>query len=586
MPKISNDLIIEIRNKVDIVDVISEYLPLTQKGKNYFALCPFHDDHTPSMSISPEKQIYTCFVCGASGNVFTFLMEYEHLNFIEAVKLMANKVGVSLPISDYIKFKKNDQYENLYKIYDLSNKFYQNYLNTANGKDAKEYLYQRNFTDEIINEFQIGLAPFNNKVSNLLQKNKFSITEITESGICNFNNDELKDIFVNRIMFPLWNLSGQVIGFSGRIYSELDTAKYINSKESKLFKKGELLYNYHRAKDEARRQKKVIIVEGFMDVLALYKHGVKNVVATMGTAITHEQALLIKKLASQIILCFDGDEAGAKATINCGNELSNINVIPQVIRLSDNFDPDDYIEKKGINAFLKQIEEPVSFINYKIEYLKKEKNFNDPNAISLYIDEVIKELSNINDTVVRELLLQKISAETNVSIETLTNILNKEINKKPKINNKKPEVKKSVKRLNKYEQAEQRMLYYMLHYKEVIKIYKNHNCYFPNQIARYLASEIVQYYDKYKNIEIADYLSYLGDKEELVNLTTKIMALQLPEEYLEDEINDYIKVLDEFTINLELNNLEEQFKKETDIELKTEIATKIIEIKKGVDISD
>lgn len=587
MAMISKELINEIRTKANIVDIIAEYLPLTQRGRNYFALCPFHNDHNPSLSISPEKQIYTCFVCGESGNVFNFIMNYEHLNFGDAVRLIADKVGVVLPVSKYKQVKINSAEQRLYEIYNLSSKYYQNYLNTKSGEKAREYLNKRNFTPAIIAEFKLGLAPFGNELSKLLLNKSFTEAELKASGISNINNKEVTDVFRNRIMFPLWNLEGQVVGFSGRIYTDVETAKYINSRESNIFKKGELLYNYQRARNEIRRQKQVIIVEGFMDVIVLYQHNIKNVVATMGTAITKEQALLIKKLAPQVILCFDGDEAGAVATINCGRELGKIGVIPGVIRLGQKLDPDDYIKKEGVTAFLKQIATPIPFLNYQVDYLKKGKNFNDPVAISLYIEEVVKILIPLKDEVIRELILQKVSAETNVSLVTIKSTFNTILNKsKEQQGSAEIKVKPKRKRLSKYEQAQQRMLFYMLHDPGVIKIYTNHGCHFPQQDARYLANEIVYFYKKYKSLELADFFTYLGEKADLIKLTNNVLALSLPEQYIAGEIDDYVQVLKEYVINLKLETLKTQFKAENDLEKKSIIANQIIEIKKGVKEND
>ncbi|MFA5407359.1 MAG: DNA primase, partial [Bacilli bacterium] len=346
MTRISNEQIMEIRNSVNIVDVIAEYVPLTQKGKNYFGVCPFHDDHNPSMSVSSEKQIYTCFVCGATGNVFTFLMEYEHITFMEAVKRIADKVNISIDIGN--TFKRVDaHFDKYYDMYDLATKFYQNNLKTSSGTSGREYLNKRGIDQTIIKEFDIGVSFSGDKVYKLLQANKYDDKSIMESGLCNYNDTGYYDLFSNRIMFPLWNIEGKVVGFSGRIYNSLDTAKYVNSKESLIFKKGHLLYNYHRAKEFIRKDGYVIIVEGFMDVIALYKVGIKNVIATMGTAITSDQAHLIKKLSPNVMLMFDGDKAGNKATIACSEELLKIGVISKIVRLEDNLDPDEYIVQYG-----------------------------------------------------------------------------------------------------------------------------------------------------------------------------------------------------------------------------------------------
>ncbi len=586
MSKISNEDIIDIRSKANIVDIIGEYLPLIQRGKNFFALCPFHDDNNPSMSISPEKQIYTCFVCGASGNVFTFLMEYENLSFLETVKLIADKVGVKIDINNNPKQTKNHVYDKYYNIYDLVNKYYQNNLYTNNGKNAKEYLYNRSFTDEIIKEFAIGLSSNDNKVYQMLKKNQYSDEELLEIGICTANDKGTSDTFRNRIMFPLWDLQGQVVAFSGRVYTEQNISKYINSKESKIFKKGKLLYNYHRAKDEIRRKKSVIVVEGFVDVIALYKVGLKNVVATMGTAITAEQVVLIKKLSSNVTLCFDGDNAGEKATITATGELIKAGIIPKIIRLSDNQDPDDYIKEKGEKAFLNLIDTPMSFLDFKIAVHKKNINFDNSSDISIYLNNVIKELALIQDPIVRDITLKKLSDETGVLLDTLNNIIKKELKLSKSEFVQSPAIKVDKQFKNKYEHAEQRIVYYMLRSKEVINIYDINNCYLPSQMYRYLANEIVYFYKHYNKIDIADFMVFLGEKKELLEIMGKVLILDLPDEYSSAEIYDYIEVLNQLTIEVEIDRLKQIFKGKTDSLEKAEVVKQIAELRKEGNTSD
>lgn len=238
MEKIPYDLILEIQRKVNIVDVIGEYLPLEQKGKNYFAICPFHDDHNPSMSVSPEKQIYTCFVCGASGNVFNFVMNYENISFSEAVVKVATKAGINLDIkAKHKEVKQDDKHIKFYQMFDITNKYYQNNIKSVYGKAATKYLHERNLDDDIIKEFEIGLSMNDNNVSKLLDKKGYDVNDLVDIGLCGKKGNFIYDTFRNRIIFPLYNLTGQVIGFSGRIYNGEDESKYINSKESVIFKK-------------------------------------------------------------------------------------------------------------------------------------------------------------------------------------------------------------------------------------------------------------------------------------------------------------------------------------------------------------
>ena len=239
--KIDNNTLNEIRNNLDIVDVISSYLSLTSKGKNYFGVCPFHDDHSPSMSVSKEKQIYTCFSCGATGNVFKFIQDYENISFIESVKKCADMAGIFIDVG---QARERNKYQELYDIYELSQKFYQNNINTELGKKAKEYLKNRQLNNNIIKEFGIGLS-LNEKdsLTKLLKSKKYDEKNLIRSGLINENNYQLNDVYRNRIMFPLYDLNGKVIGYNGRVYNDETENKYVNSKETEIFKKRELLYN-------------------------------------------------------------------------------------------------------------------------------------------------------------------------------------------------------------------------------------------------------------------------------------------------------------------------------------------------------
>ena len=564
------DKITQIRKSVNIVDIISEYIPLEQRGRNYFAVCPFHDDHNPSMSISPEKQIYTCFVCGAHGNVFNFIMDYEGVPFYEALKRIADKVGILIDTPKRVNTKPT-KIDSIYDIYDIANKYYQNNLYTKEGKEALEYLKNRNFDDDIIKTFGVGLSG-KNLLTEVLKKKKYSEDTLVKSGISSSTDGKVHDTFINRIMFPLCDLEGKVVGFSGRIYNSESQSKYVNSKESDIFKKGYLLYNYHRAKEECRKEKSVIVVEGFMDVIALHMVGIRNVVATMGTAITKEQAKLLKRLSLNIILCFDGDAAGNKATNACAKELSEIGVIPKIIRLPDKLDPDEFLKKYGVDKFKEYLDNPKSLLDYRIDEYKNETNFSDSESVSKYIKSVVLELQSINDPIIREMTINKLSNETNISVPTINGML-----KKNKVIKKEKENKNIV--YDKYEKAEMRLIFYMIRNSEVMRIYKKNKCYFPSQNYRYLVNEIVHYYDKHDNINIADFITYLSDKEELLNEFNKIDVMDIPEEYSYDEIMDYINLLNDYSVKEQIKKLSEKFKTETDEIKKIEIANEIQELK-------
>lgn len=571
--ELNQELINHIRTSVDIVEIISDYIPLTKKGKNYFGVCPFHSDHSPSMSVSQERQIYKCFSCGAAGNIFKFLMDYENISFKEALKKIADKAGITISLNISTP-KENKSYQKLYEIFQTSQLFYQNNINTKEGKKAKDYLQSRNINSNIISEFEIGLALKNNTMlSKILQKKGYQESDLVKTGLVNKNGLTINDVYYNRIMFPLWDLTGHIVGYSGRIYDTGDTSKYINTKETEIFKKGELLYHYHKAKDEARKQGKIIIVEGFMDVIRCSSIGIQNVVATMGTAITPKQALLMKRLGKEILLCFDGDEAGAKATMSCIDELSKIGIIPKVIRLEENLDPDEYIQKYGETKFRLKLDSPINIMDFKLSYLKKGKNLKDNIEVSKYLNNMIEEINKIDDPILQELTLNKLSEEYHIDIQTLKDQI-----KKP---GKKTEIKKKKNndKSTKYIKAERNLLYYMLEHEEVLQIYKKNVVFLPTERYRKLAREIDYFYKENEFIKLADIMTFVSENETLTNTINEILSLNLKEDYTKEEIEDYINTIQEFNLKTEQNRLKRQIQEEIDPIKKAKLAQRIVEIK-------
>lgn len=572
------DVINQIRSKVDIVDIISEYLPLTQRGKNFFGVCPFHDDTNPSMSVSREKQIYKCFSCGASGNVFNFIMDYEHVSFREALVLLAQKTGIDIG-NIHIK-KENNKYEEFYQIYDLALKYFQNNINTVQGKIAKQYLMDRKIDDSIIKEFSIGLSLSNRDgLLNVLTKKKYNNKLLNELGLTVNNYDN----FIDRIIFPLWDVNGRVVGFSGRIYHKNSNQnKYVNTKETPIFKKGQTIYNYHRAKEYARREKSIIIMEGFMDVIRAYTIGVKNVVALMGTAMTKEQVSLIKRLSNNVILCFDGDDAGRKATLANGDMLvkAGVNHV-KVIALENNDDPDTYIINNSEEKFKSLIDNAINYSDYKINSLKKGINFNSDIEKSEYINKVIKEASSIKDEIRVEIILKSLAKEFDLSYNTLEKRLMEFKEKQEERQVVITENKEHKKKHNKYEKATYEYLYYMLASEQAIIYYDRENIFFPIEKARFLASEISYYYKKYGIITIADFYTYLQDKKELLDLLNIVLTYDVKEKIEKEDIEALAKVIREYNVVQEIKRLKEKMKSVIDPLEKAKIADEIRKLKIG-----
>lgn len=565
---ITNEIVNEIRAKTDIVNVISAYLPLTKKGKNYFGVCPFHDDHSPSMSVSPDKQIYTCFSCGASGNVFNFVSSYEHITYYEAVKLLGERLGYNINTSPK---EKNDDIS--YEIYDKACKFYQNNINTTLGKNAIEYLHSRQINDELINKFKIGLSMTKVSLTEYLLGSGYELNKLINIGL---TNEQTKDIFLNRIMFPLFDLKGNVVAFSGRIYNTKDGSKYVNTKETNIFKKGTMLYNYHNAREHLKVNDTIIVMEGFMDVIRAYSIGVVSCVATMGTALTKQNALNLKKMATNIILCFDGDKAGEEATTKAIKIFEEIDVVPKVVRLEDNLDPDEYILSRGKESFLAKINNPISTLEFKMNIYKGNKNFTDVEEISKYINEALKELSKLDDELLKELTIKKLEKEYGVGYDVLKKKLQSFEVIKPK------DLPKAVikpKSYGKYETAQRNLLYYMIKEKEVLEYVEEKLSYFPNDNLRFLANEIFTFYHKYGILVVADFITSLVNEEELYKIFQEIISMNLKEKYTKEEIDDYIYLINEYPKKNKINKLEEELRKEPDPIKKAQILSKIMEIK-------
>lgn len=572
MAYISNEIINEIRNKTDIVDVVSRYVNLTKKGKNYIGVCPFHDDHSPSMSVSPEKQIFTCFSCGATGNVFTFVSDFEKISFSDAVRLLGEKAGISIGNNTYIGNSKRDEY---FDIYDNANKFYQNSLFTNLGKNAIQYLKNRNIDRDTIKKFGIGLSVQKLSLTDYLKNKNYSIDKLIDVGLTNDNGN---DIFINRIMFPIYDLAGNPVAFSGRIYNTKDTSKYINTKETDKFKKGKILYNYHIAKEHLKKNDSVIIMEGQMDVIRASTIGVNNCIATMGTALTRDHKSIIKNMTNNIVLCFDGDGAGEKATISAIELLEDTGIDIKIVRLPNDMDPDEYIIKEGKDSFLYQISNATNLIDYKMELLKKNKDFGNIKDISSYVNSALKELVYEKDDIVVELNLKKLATSFDIDYD---NLVNKYEKLKNDNNNKDSYVKvnKPKKVYNRYGQAECYLIYYMLKDEKVINMVEKRVGYFPDKNIRELSNEIIYYFHKYGIINVADFISYISSRNEILNTLKEILAMNIKEDFLIDEIEDYIFVINEYHKEVKINDLNKKLKEEKDPLKQAKISLEIMKIR-------
>lgn len=578
MAQLSNEEINAIQKSTDIVDIVGSYIDLEKKGKNFFGVCPFHDDHTPSLSVSREKGIYSCFTCHSTGNVFKFIQDYENVSFLEAVKIVADKVGITLNVD----FKNTSKYESMYEAYDLAIKYYQNNLKSKAGHKAHEYLNNRGLSDEIIDEFEIGYASSDpDTLSKLLLAKEYDEEAMINSGLIN-RGKGLYDLFRDRVTFPIHNPSGRPVAFSARIYEKKDgEAKYINTKETPIFKKGEILFNYHRARNEARKLKRIVLVEGQMDAIRVYASGVKNVVATMGTALTDMHVKLLSRLNVEIVLCFDNDAAGEKATLAAGELLQKSGINPTVVRLSGEKDPDEYILTHGVDSYIDLLNHGMSFFDFKRKVLGRNKDFSKAEDVTEYIRSVLDELNKNGDEILVEATINNLSEEFNISKSTLLKQYNSL--EKPVRVVVKPKVKKeeSIRKLKYEDSLYERLVYYMICDTKYIKLYEQELSYLPSDKYYTIASDILAFYIKYNYINMADFITEERDSEYLEDII-KIIDSNVELELVDNDYVGIIEKIKELSKEDEVDEKLENMNKATDINEQLSLLDKMINIKKDV----
>lgn len=576
MAFIDKSIIDEIKSKNDIVDVIGSYISLNDKNK---ALCPFHDDHSPSFSVQKDKQIYKCFSCGESGNVITFVQKYNGITFTEALKMLADRAGIPLNVSTTRKI--NTKYEKLYEINDTVNKYFKANLLSNEGIKAIKYLEDRKISKDIINEFNIGLST-SNKLSNILSK-KYSYDELVKLDICKDINGRYYDTFQDRIIFPIIDENNNVIAFSGRKYTNEDLnnntlPKYSNTKETDIFKKSEVFYNINNAINEIKKKREIVITEGFMDTIRMSSIGYKNVVAIMGTAFTEKHLLKIKKWKCKVILNLDQDDAGVKGTIEAGETLLKNNIDTEVIVFDDYKDSDEFIKNKGSEAFKIAYDNRVSFIDFKLKYLKRKRNMKDAVEKAKYIKEAVLALNDLDSQILIDLKIKDIAEEFGISESDIRNEI--KLNKKMAI--KSIEEPKKVTRYDKYDKSELRILYLMLNYEDVILYFENTLGYLIQDDRALLAYKIIEFRNDYGYYNYSDFVDYISDNEKLMNVLKEVMKYHNNEDYTMEELDDYINTIKMYSIKKRIDTLKIEMSETFDVNKKIEIAKKIENINKEV----
>ena len=593
------DIVEEVKNRCDIANVISEYMPIKQSGSNYKGLCPFHGEKTPSFHISSSKQIYKCFGCGEGGDVINFVMKMENLDFIDAVKLLANKCGIEINNNmneeDKLRMEKSKKYQDIHLE---AARFY--FANLLKGKNpGYDYLRKRGLDDKTIKKFGLGYSQKSwNELMDYLLSKGYDKQDLVQCGLVNHKAEGNKyyDRFRNRVMFPIFDYRGNVIGFGGRVLDD-SLPKYLNSPDSLIFNKRYNLYglNFSRKNIVDRT---IILVEGYMDLISLFQYGVRNVVATLGTALTEQQGNLIKRYADTAIISYDSDEAGVKATLRAIEILSKIGINVKIINLKDCKDPDEFVRKYGLEEYKKAIGDSSHYIKFRIDHLRKSFNLEKDEERVKFAKEASKIIKELKSPVEVDYYTNYIAKQINISTESIKKeVYGKDYNKvynkqNNKYTNKKVEkVIEKPKAIKKGKELVEETLIKLL---------------LENKKIREITLLKVEESDFLLN-ESKEILNYIIKNRDLDKITIdKIKSLNISEEYLKDleiisldsiDMND-IKSIDEIVKNLKKNNLQEQMNillqeqknielqkqnkddlKEVDVKV-MEIALKIVEIRK------
>ncbi|QQZ10835.1 DNA primase [Heyndrickxia vini] len=600
---IPEDKINEIRQSIDIVDIIGEYVHLKKQGRNYFGLCPFHGENTPSFSVSTDKQIYHCFGCGAGGNVISFLMDIDGLNFQEAVIKLAGKGNVHLELekglNDHIsKSKDTSEEKQMKEAYELLQKFYHHLLvNTTEGQHALEYLIGRGFSKSSIEKFQIGYSlPSWDFTVKWLNKRGFQLPLLEKAGLIiqRENDDTYFDRFRNRIMFPIQNSKGETIAFAGRAIAKEDQPKYLNSPETILFNKSNILYNYYRAKGFIKKQQQAILFEGFADVISADSAEIFNGIATMGTSLTEQHVQLIRRMTDAVTICYDSDFAGIEAAYRAGKMLTEQNCNIRIARMPEGLDPDDYIKKYGAEKFRKDvIGASLTFMSFKMEYFRLGKNLQNEGEKLQYIEKIIEEITNLDRAVERDHYLRQLADEFSISLDALKQQQKQMFYATKKNRHQQKEVKTSRfyseqknRLLPANQTAERRLLAHMLQDADVAFKIKD------------LLNGIILYYDEHQAIltyllgfyedgnepDTSKFLLILPD-EQLRGIVTELEMMPLNSEVTDREIEDYVYQVLKHQKMLKIKekeNLQKKAEQENDWKKALSLAVEILQLRKSL----
>ena len=534
------DIIEEIKSRCDIVDIISDYMHLEKSGSNYTGLCPFHSEKTGSFMVSKSKQIYKCFGCNAGGDVISFVMRWENVDFMEAVKILARKCGITLDRNISEEEKKKIQEINKFReIHTEAARFYfANLLRTKNP--GYEYLRKRGLSDKIIKKFGLGYSPNSwNSLMNYLLSKGYDKTDLVKCGLITHKTESNKyfDRFRNRVMFPIFNYNGKVIGFGGRVLDD-SLPKYLNSPETLVFNKRMNLYGLNISK-KGIKDDTLILVEGYMDLISLYQNNIENVVATLGTALTIEQAKLIRRFAKNVIISYDSDQAGQNATLRAIDILLKADIKVKILNLKDCKDPDDFIKKYGFDGYKKAIEESDYYIKFKIDLLKNKYNLKNDTQKMNFVEESTLMLKKLKSPIEKDLYAKYLSDLTNISVDSIRASIGIKvsINYNNKNNAKHTNVHRKIEQMSKIQDG------YLKVETNFIKLLMENK-----ELRNSVISDIKS--DEFSIDETKEIFNYIIKNKELDKITIdKIKSLNISEEYIKNINNIEIEEINTYTID-------------------------------------
>ena len=600
MQRIPEEMIEQIRSANDVVDVISEYVQLTKRGRNWFGLCPFHGEQTPSFSVTQDKQIFHCFGCGAGGNAITFVMDIEQIPFQEAVSKLGARVGIELEVEQSTVSVEpvSKEESHMKEAHTFAMDYYHHLLlNTEEGEQALHYLEERGFSKALIEQYGIGWAlPGWDSLTTLLARKGFDLAEMEKCGLIIRKEikDEYFDRFRERIMFPIKNEFGHVIGFSGRVLKkDSQEAKYMNSPESPIFQKSKILYNLDVARPIIRKKRKVIVMEGFMDVMAAAKAGIINTVGTMGTSLTQQHVSKLKRLTDSVTICYDGDSAGWEAAKRASELLMSENVKTEIALLPDQLDPDDYVKTYGPEAFQTQIiDRPHAYLAFMMMAARKNKNFQYENDTLQYVQEVLEHLIVKSSPLERDLYIRQLSKETNISEDAIyqqfRKIEGKSLRQQSKPSSKKMEEMTPVKnkKLQAIDRAEKLLLSHMLHQAEIVdQIHQDHGLHvFIHDPYEAIFVRLIGFYDEFAQSDTHRFLETLNDNE-LRKLVMEATLTERDPEHAREEVSDCLRQINKHRIELQIQlkmHESKEAEKLQDMKRALEIAKEIIDLKKSL----